>query len=138
MLLGHEKEVEDFAVFVHKKNPELDIEAVRRMIQVLSFFWTIHNIEGIVGALNKPEIRPVVEEVVAKANTPAYDLIGYFLRLDTVEQFSDSERRQLKKLWDKHQYEFFRKVISIRTQSYLNTHKVSHACRTGGLFIIGH
>ena len=54
----------------------------------------------------------------------AYDLIGYFLRLDTIEEFSKNEQKQLKDLLNKHRYDFFRKVISIRTQRYLNTHQV--------------
>ena len=53
-----------------------------------------------------------------------YDLIGYFLRLDTIEEFSKNEQKQLKDLLNKHRYDFFRKVISIRTQRYLNTHQV--------------
>ena len=59
-----------------------------------------------------------------RKRTPGLYLIGYFLRLDTVEEFSENERRQLKKLLDKHRYQFFNKVISIRTQQYLNTHRV--------------
>ena len=83
------------------------------------------NVEKIVGALNKPEIRSLVEDVVAKKNTPAYELIEYFLRLDTMTEFSYKDRDQVKSLLNKHRYSFFQKVISIRTQHYLNTHRVS-------------
>ena len=124
LILGNQKEMNDLATFIHKKSPKFSLDEIKQALRFLSFVWTMHNVERTVGALNKPEIRSLVEEVVTQRNTPAYDLIGYFLRLDTIEEFSDNERRQLKDLWNKYRYEFFRKVISIRTQRYLNTHQV--------------
>ena len=118
------KEIDAFAVYIHKKNPELDIGGIRQVLSMLSFIWTIHNVEKIVGALNKPEIRSLVEKVVTNNNTPAYQLIEYFLRLDTIPKFSDYDQKKLKLLWKKYHYPFFQKVISIRTQQYLNTHEV--------------
>ena len=123
MFLGHQV-INNSATFFHKKNPEVGIDEIKRLLRAVSFFWTMYNVEQAVSALNKPELRSLVEEVVAKRDTPAYDLIGYFLQLDTVEKFAKMERRQLKKLLKKHQYEFFKKVISIRTQWYLNSHRV--------------
>ncbi len=124
LFLGHQREMDDIAIFIHKKSPELDLEEIKRAIRILSFVWTMVNVEKIVGALNKPEIQPLVKEVVAKNNTPAYELIEYFLWLDTIEQFSSKDREKLQSLWDKHLYPFFQRVISLRTQRYLNTHRV--------------
>ena len=124
LILGHQDEMNDLAAFIHRRNPTIDLDEIKKVLRFLSFVWTMHNVERAVGALNKPEIRPLVEEVVTQKNTPAYDLIGYFLRLDTIEDFSDKERRQLKDLLNKYRYDFFGKVISIRTQRYLNTHRV--------------
>ena len=97
---------------------------LRLMIKTLYFVWTMHNVEKIVSALNKPEIRSLVEDVVTEKNTPAYELIEYFLRLDTIKEFSNRDQEKLKALCNKHRYPFFQKVISIRTQLYLNTHRV--------------
>ena len=124
LVLGTQKEMNEFATFIHKKNPQFSLDEIKQALRFLSFVWTMHNVERTVDALNKPEIRPLVEEVVTQRNTPAYDLIGYFLRLDTIEEFSKNEQKQLKDLLNKHRYDFFRKVISIRTQRYLNTHQV--------------
>ena len=124
LLLADQKEINDFAIHIHERAPDMDIGGIKQLIRVLSFLWTMNNVEKIVGALNKPEIRSLVEEVVEKKNTPAYDLIEYFLRLDTMEEFSDADRKQLKILLKKHRYLFFQKVVSIRTQRYLNTHRV--------------
>lgn len=123
-LLSNQDEVNHIAVYLHERNPELDIHDIRKMIRLMSFLWTMQNVEKIVSALNKPEIRPVVQDVVSRKNTPSYDLVEYFLRLDTVKKFEDNDRRKLRSLLNKHDYPFFQKVVSFRTQRYLNTHKV--------------
>ena len=124
LILGHQKEMNELAVFIHEKNQKYSLNEIKRALRIFSFLWTMNNIEKIVDVLNKPEIRSLVEEVVNQKNTPAYELIEYFLRLDTIQEFSDSDRKKLKSLWDEHRYPFFQKVISIRTQRYLNTHRV--------------
>ena len=124
-------EINDYANYVHKKNPKLDINQLKRAIRGLSFLWTMGNVERIVWALNKPEIRPLVEDVVRGRGTPAYELIEYFLRLDTILEFSKDEREMLEALWNKHPYPFFRKVVSVRTQHYLNTHQVQREVEQG-------
>ena len=124
LMVGSQDEMNELAAFIHERKPEIDLEKIKNLLRYFSFVWTMHNIETAVGALNKPEIRPVVEEVVAKRGTPAYELIGYFLRLDTMEEFSEKDRKYLKDLLNRHRYEFFGKVTSIRTQRYLMTHRV--------------
>ena len=43
---------------------------------MLAFHWTMYNVKRIVGALNKPEIRSLVEKVVAEKDTrPIFDWI---------------------------------------------------------------
>lgn len=124
LLTSTQQDINEFASLIHKDRPDISIEKIRRAVRLIVFGWTMTNIEKIVGSLNKPEIRSVVDEVVEKNSTPAYDLIGYFLRLDTMEQFSDQEYEILKKLLDKYRYLFIRRVLSLRTQLYLNTHVV--------------
>ena len=124
LILGSQEEMNDFARFIHEKNPNDSLDRIKRTLQVVSFIWTITNIEKIVRALNKPEIQPLVQELVGQKNTPAYDLISYFLRLETMREFSENDRAKLKLLLNKHRYPFFQKVTSLRTQWYLNTHRV--------------
>ncbi len=124
LILGSQKEMNDFATFIHKRSPKFSLDEIKQALRFLSFSWTIYNVKRTVGELNKPEIRSLVEDVVTQRNTPAYDLIGYFFRLDTIEEFSKNEQKQLKDLLNRHRYDFFRKMVSIRTQHYLNTHKV--------------
>ncbi len=84
------------------------------------------NVEKIVSSINVPEIREIIHEVVEQKSTPAYDLIGYFNHLDSVEKLTNGVRRELEALLKKHNDFFIKRVLSIRTQRYMNTHR-SHA-----------
>ena len=124
LLLINKTELNDLAAYLYEKNPELELDQIKKTLRILSFIWTMINIQKIVIALNKPEIASFVKDVVSQKNTPAYDLVGYFLRLDTMRKFSDTDKKKLGKLIKKHDYSFFKKIVSIRTKSYLNTHSV--------------
>ena len=137
-LLLNQEMVNGMAQFVHRADPEWDLGKIRDAIKLLTFVWTMHNVDRIVAALNKPEIRELVEQVVIDRDTPAYDLIGYFLELDTIDEFTETQRNNLRKLLRKRRYPFFERVVSLRTQGYLNTHNVrapvqQSVCSTLGL-----
>ena len=118
-----EKEIVDYAHYIHKKHPEKDLKRIRKMLRFVSFIWTMINVEKIVSAINHPEIRSVVREVVAKKSTPAHDLIGYFSRLDSARELHDGIAQELEELLKKHTDPFIRRVLSLRTQHYMNTHR---------------
>lgn len=122
-LLLDEDWIADSAHYIHQKYPDHDIEETKKVIQYLSFLWTMGNIEKIVTSVNVPEIREIVHEVVRQKSTPAYDLIGYFNHLDSVEKLTDGVKRELETLLKKHNDFFLRRVLSIRTQRYMNTHR---------------
>ena len=115
--------IADSAHYIHQKYPDHDIKEIKKVIQYLSFLWTMGNIEKIVTSVNVPEIREIVHEVVRQKSTPAYDLIGYFNHLDSVEKLTDGVKRELETLLKKHNDFFLRRVLSIRTQRYMNTHR---------------
>ena len=124
LLVGDQEEMNRVAAVVHRRRPALGLERIKKAIRMLSFVWTMGNIEMVVAALNKPEIRDLVEEVVDRKGTAAYDLIGYFLRLDTAAELTTDDHKRLKGMLAKYKYPFIEKVLSLRTQWYLNTHKV--------------
>ena len=111
------------ANYLHKKYPKLSVKRIRIFIQYFSFLWTMGNVEKIVTSINVPEIREVVNEVVRQKSTPAYDLIGYFNHLDSTEKLTDRVQEDLETLLKKHNYNFFKKVLSLKTQHYMNTHR---------------
>ena len=137
ILIGEKEEIHDFAAYLHRKFPEIDYAKLRKLVDRFLFCWTLINIEHIVNALNKPELRKSVDELLASKDTPAYDLIRYFLRLDTISKFSKSDRDFLKNLWNKHRFPFFQRVVSLRTQHYFNTHTVDTSVEQSACSILG-
>ena len=123
-MLAGEEQVVDLAEFLHSKYPDSNINKLRGMVKRAVFIWTMGCIEHIVNSLDTYAIKAIVDELVRERKSPAHDLIGYFLRLDTSEQFGEGEKSALSRLFEKHQFNFFRRVLSIRTQWYLNTHHV--------------
>ena len=122
-ILRDEDEIRDIAHFIKTRNPKHDLNRIRRDLRMFSFLWTIVNVEHIVRAINIPEIRPSIDKVVARIDTPAYDIIGYFTMLDTSVSLEDGERKALEELLRKYKEPFVKSVISLRTQHYLNTHR---------------
>ena len=122
LLLMDKKLLTRVARYLHRKYPEHDIDHIKRFIQYVSFQWTMDHIEKIVSSINVPEIRELVHEVVQQQRTPAYDLIGYFNYLDSTEKLTEGVKRELETLLKKHNDFFFRKVLSRKTQHYMNTH----------------
>ena len=84
--------------------------------------WTMVSIEQAVQAINVPSIRGAIDAVVGRNGSPAYDILGYFNDLDSAEELTDAEKNKLDGLQKKHEDEFIRRVLSIRTQYYMNTH----------------
>ena len=120
--LRDEDEIADCARYLHEKYPKYGIFKIKNSLQILSFLWTVKNIEEIVSSTNCPEIRQIVNEVVDQQSTPAYDLIGYFSRLDNAEKLTEPVQNELRKLLKRYKYRFLHSVLSIRTQHYMNTH----------------
>ena len=118
-----EEFIADTAHYIHQKYQDHDLEEIKRFVQFLSFVWTMENIEKIVSTVNVPEIRGIVQEVVQQKSIPAYDLIGYFNYLDSVEELTDGIKQELRALLKKHNDFFLKRVLSMRTQHYMNTHR---------------
>ena len=121
-ILSEESEMERVAIYIAEKHPQLESNKIEEMIRFFSFIWTMDNVERVVEAINVPEIREVVMEVVRRKSTPAYDLIGYFNLLDNGEELSAQTKEELKALLKRHRYQFMYNVLSFRTQNYMNTH----------------
>ena len=118
-----EKEIEYFADYLCEKLPGDNINKIENFLRFFSFMWTIINIEKVVAAINHPKIREIVDEVVQQRSTPAYDLIGYFSQLDSSKEgLTENMKDKLAKLLNQHSDPFIERVLSIRTQHYMNTH----------------
>ena len=122
-ILSDEGEMAYWAVNIKEKYPELDVDEIREALQWASFLWTMVNVEQIAEAVNVPEIREAIEKVTNERNTPAYDLVAYFSQLDSANLLGGKERDKLRDLMRKHSDLFVQRVLSIRTQHYMNTHR---------------
>jgi hypothetical protein len=123
MTIQEEEDLGQLILYIRDKHPTWPVNRIQRTVERLSFIWTVGNIEMIVKEINLPEIREAVKTVVNQESTPAYDLVGYFSQLDSGEQLREQDRRTLKDLWEEHEDPFIRRLLSLRTQIYMNSHK---------------
>ncbi len=122
-LLLDEDQITRIARYVQSKFPDFSSEEIKQLIRYFSFLWTMANVELIVSSINVPGIRGVVNEVVQQKSTPAYDLIGYFNHLDSVQELTNGIRQDLEELLNRHDDFFLQRVLSLETQYYMNTHR---------------
>lgn len=122
--LRDEADIHNFGEYLHQKVPEANLHELKNMLRRMSFVWTIMNIEQSVRAVSVSGISETVDTLVQKKHTPAYDIFGYFYQLDNSEQLTDDTRARLERLYKRSKDTFVQRVLSIRTQSYMNTHKV--------------
>ena len=122
LIIEDEDKIAKLAVYLHERNGDWSLDRVKRALEYLSFIWAMTNIEDVVSAINVREIRGSVNAVVERGGTPAHDLIGYFSQLDGAMQLTDRERSKLAELLKKHDDAFVKRVLSMRTQHYMNTH----------------
>ncbi|MYF22708.1 MAG: ATP-binding protein [Chloroflexi bacterium] len=123
VILKDEDEIEKIAQYLRAKNPEYKVEQIMRDLRFFAFAWTMMNVEHLVRCVNVPEITESVLMVTEAADTPACDLVGYFVLLDSALELTTRERNALRDLLRRHDDPFVKGVLSIRTQRYMNTHR---------------
>ena len=109
--------------FIKSKRPDIKSEEITRTLDILSFLWTIVNVESIVECINLPEIRRAVDAVVSRNGTPAYHLVGYFSLLDSARKLSQRQVDRLDDILKKYDDMFVQHIVRLRTQHYMNTHR---------------
>ncbi len=129
-LIG-KKEIEHLAQYIKIQHSEYSLERIQHSLKFITFMWTMYNVERIVSHLNRPELMKVVSKLVdQKKEIPAYDLIAYFSRLDSIEIFQEKDKEFLTNIYKKyHDDTFIQKVLLFRTQHYMNTHEISAPIR---------
>ncbi len=125
LLLLNEEELRGLSGYIQERHPEANKSQVTQMLQWASFIWTMINIEKIVDAVSLPQIKQVIDDLISKESTPAYKLIGYFNHLDVSKNgVTDDIKRHLEGLLKEYEDDpFHEKVLSIRTQHYMRTHR---------------
>ena len=122
LVLSNEEVMTELAEIIADVFDEDDLDEIRKKIEFVMFGWTMMNLEQAVNAINIPEIREAVSSVVKRKKSAAYDLVGYFNRLYSASEISTRDRDELRRLLRKHNDVFVKKVLSLYTQQFLNTH----------------
>lgn len=142
-LLFREDEIEELKNYAEKmydseigfdKSNQKDKIQKDKMIRELSkiirsniFLWTMGNLEKLVAAISKPELRDLVKEIRKNKNTPAFDVIYYFYLLNVGDSYGEQHKTELAQLiekYDTNNLKFLQRILSLRTQQYFNTHLV--------------
>ena len=136
--LFDDSEIEEFINYIatefnesqdgrHTKLKQQQVKQIEKMFRGSIFVWTMMNIEKIVSAVNKPELQGILKKIRDRMNTPAYDIIYYFSALDVANSFDRLQKDQLAEMlfkYDKKEMAFMHRVLSLRTQHYINTHQI--------------
>ena len=122
-ILKDEDEIRRLALLLVAESPDIDLYECIELLTFFSFMWTMVCVEQAVYAVSVPGIREAVNSVVARHDTHAYKILGYFCELDNAEELTTSERDSLKSLYPGNRAKFVAMVLSLRTQTYLNTHR---------------
>lgn len=121
-ILKDEDEIRGVAHALHSRMPQADLDQVQQFVRIWSFVWTMNCVEEAVHAVSVPSIRETINAVVERKATPAYEIFGYFYLLDNASALSVTIRDRLRDLFDRYDDYFVKRVLSIRTQWYMNTH----------------
>lgn len=138
ILVTNKREINELINYIYKrlekdksnsdiKNLKIKETDIRKAVIFHVFLWIMSNIERVVSSINKPEISPVIKELSQLKSTPAYKIIYYFYSLDTSESFTKRNKEQIETLMKEYQgkeHSFLRRILSIRTQQYINTHEI--------------
>ena len=106
------------------------VEAIKEELGILVFVLIMSCIEKAVSAIDRIEIGDVVEDVCAKKNTPAYDLIHSFYLIDVADRLSVRHVEMARRLLRKHRKNVLvSKALPIRLQMYMNSHRTNDSVR---------
>lgn len=105
---------------------------IKDMVNFRVMIWVVSCIEKVVDAINKPELKDIICQLVNNKNTPAYHMIKYFYLLDTSKFFDESLKDEFEntlKNYSEDKHLFLNRIISLRTQHYERTHKIKEKYR---------
>jgi len=151
VLLEDPREIEACAKYVYEKYMKSDgydntktgsfhLTQIRKTINLKVMLSVLSFLEKSVSAINKPELKDIVIDVVSRKETPAYHLIKYFYLLDTSNNFDDDLKHELEfmmKNYTRDKSAFLNRIISIRTQHYVKTHKIKEGFRQSIFSLLG-
>lgn len=122
------------------KTESFHLNKIHKMVTFRCMVWVLSSIEKSVKAINKPELRDIVTELVENKDSPAYHLIKYFYLLDTSIRFDDSLKHELEFMMKKYTLDksvFLNRIVSISTLHYEKTHRIKEQYRQSIFSLLG-
>lgn len=143
IILVNSDEIDTLASYVfeqYKKSDDYDEresdsvhkEKIKSLLTLRAMLWVLTSIERSVNAINKPELKEIIIDHCQSKNSAAYDLIKYFYLLDSADRFDSNMKSELESMihsYPKDKHLFMNRIVSIRTQHYEKTHKISEKYR---------
>jgi len=143
IMLGDDREIKACVKFVYeqyKKSENYDssktdsfhLNEIHKMVTFRGMVWVLSSVEKSAKAINKPELREIITDLVSEKNSPAYHLIKYFYMLDTSTQFDENLKQEFEfmiKNYTRDKSIFMNRIVSIRTQHYEKTHRIKEKYR---------
>lgn len=123
MSLLNQQQVEEIRDHVQSALPDLNTDDINQTLDTLMFLWVCGNLNHISTTINVKEIHTLFIRIIARHDTPAYDLVGFLCALDSAEELNERLRNDLRKMLADHDDVFARRVLSLATQTYMNTHQ---------------
>ena len=108
------------------------LDDTRRRFRAIVLFLVHIMLSRIADSVGKKELRPVIKDTVRRRGTMAYEMIGVFHALGAAEKVSEpivNDIIRLLRRCDREHNRIAWRLVSLRTQRYLNTHQVEWRLR---------
>lgn len=130
IFLLDESQVRQIAKSMGEKYPGVKEGQIRVLVAGILLFVCIALLERIGEALNKKEVRQLVD--LTLGGEPADDVLRYLTWLDVGDRFrrgrggpgGGDDVARLRRLWAQHKDETVRRIVSMATQKYMSTHEI--------------
>ena len=121
-VLKSQDRIDEAVIYLTEKYPDMKEKDIRRLLSTFLLIWTLGNLALVTSAISIPAIIEAVNVVVRQKNTAAYDLVGYFNRLETLERLTMGHVNDVRILHRNYDDMFLKRAVSLVTQAYMNTH----------------
>ena len=105
---------------------------LRKQIRTMVFINMALLLKKVVFSIRKPELLEIVEKMYQEKNTPAYDLLYTLFLLDTSENLSSQNVKDITSTiskFKKSNNKVAHRFISLSLQHYVNTHQIHYSLR---------
>ncbi len=130
----------DYEDYDKSKTDSFHLNKIQKLVTFRCMVWVLSSVEKAVKAINKPELKDIINDIVQSKGTPAYHLIKYFYLLDTSSRFDEDLKGELEFMMKSYTIDkavFLNRIVSIRTLHYEKTHRIKEKYRQSIFSLLG-